>query len=183
MTAFIAIDFETADYRADSACAIGLARVEDGRLVDTRYQLIRPPRRDFRFTWVHGLTWADVADAPDFAEAWQAVKPLMKGARAIVAHNAGFDRSVLRAGCAAAGLGPPRLPFICTMRLARALWDVRPTKLPDVCRYLAISLRHHHAESDARACAEIAIAAIEDGRGLASGRLAPPQPPAWATSP
>ena len=173
MDSFVALDFETADHGADSACAIGLARVEHGRIVGTQYRLVRPPRREFRFTWVHGLTWNDVATAPDFAEAWISLKPLFKGARAIVAHNAGFDRAVLRACCAAADLPMPRTPFVCTMRLARALWDVRPTRLPDVCRYLAISLRHHHAESDARACAEIAIAAIEDGRGLAPGRLAP----------
>jgi len=28
---FVAIDFETADHGADSACAVGLARVEGGR--------------------------------------------------------------------------------------------------------------------------------------------------------
>lgn len=177
MQAFVALDFETADHGADSACALGMVRVENARVVDARYQLIRPPRREFRFTWVHGLAWSDVADSPDFAAAWRGLKPFLAGARALVAHNAGFDRGVLRACCAAAGIAPPRLPFVCTMRLARALWSVRPTTLPDVCRFLAIALNHHHAESDARACAEIAIAAIEDGRGLAPGRLMPPAGP------
>jgi DNA polymerase-3 subunit epsilon len=58
------------------------------------------------------------------------------------------------------------------MRLARALWRVRPTRLRDVCRFLAIAhTRPHDAEADARACAAIAIAALEDGRGLERGRL------------
>jgi DNA polymerase III epsilon subunit-like protein len=58
------------------------------------------------------------------------------------------------------------------MRLARALWRVRPTTLPAVCRFLGITMgRHHNAEADARACAEIAIAAIEDGHGLEPGAL------------
>jgi DNA polymerase-3 subunit epsilon len=43
------------------------------------------------------------------------------------------------------------------------MWQLRPTKLPDVCRYLAIPLNHHRADSDSRACAEIVLAALADG--------------------
>ena len=49
------------------------------------------------------------------------------------------------------------------MQLARAQWNIRPTKLPDVCRYLGIKLRHHEADSDAEACARIVMAAQEEG--------------------
>ena len=35
----------------DSACALALVRVEDGRIVARDHRLIRPPRRDFEFTW------------------------------------------------------------------------------------------------------------------------------------
>lgn len=178
MPRVVAIDFETADTGADSACALGVVAIEGGRIGDVRYHLIRPPRRDFRFTWVHGLAWDDVAGAPDFAALWPELRDAFAGADAIVAHNAGFDRRVLRACCHAAGHAAPDLPFICTMRLARALWQVRPTKLSDVCRFLAIALdRHHHAEADARACAAIAVAAIEDGRGLEPGRMRAPASP------
>ena len=45
------------------------------------------------------------------------------------------------------------------MREARRVWGVRPTKLPDVCRYLGLSLTHHDALSDAEAAAQIVIAA------------------------
>ena len=51
----VAIDFETADPGPDSACAIGLVVVEDGRVGDVRHRLIRPPRRRFRFTSLHGI--------------------------------------------------------------------------------------------------------------------------------
>jgi DNA polymerase-3 subunit epsilon len=172
MARFVAIDFETADYGPDSACALGVVAIEDGRIGDVRYHLIRPPRARMRFSWVHGLSWDDVANAPDFAMLWPDLRDLFDGAEAIVAHNAGFDRNVLRACCHAAGHAAPDLPYVCTMRLARALWQVRPTKLSDVCRFLAIGhMRPHHAEADARACAAIAIAAIEDGRDLERGRL------------
>ncbi len=85
--------------------------------------------------------------------------PLLDGAEFLAAHNAGFDRSVLRACCTAAGLEVPTLEFVCTMVLARRRWAIRPTKLPDVCRYLGIPLDHHNPRSDAEACARILIAA------------------------
>ena len=49
------------------------------------------------------------------------------------------------------------------MKLARDTWRIYPTKLPDVCRRLAIALNHHEALSDAEACARIVIAAQKQG--------------------
>ena len=67
---FVAIDFETADHGADSACAVGLVRVEDWAIVARESRLIRPPRRYIRFTYIHGITWAEVEGAPIFAKIW-----------------------------------------------------------------------------------------------------------------
>ena len=53
---FVAIDFETADHGPDSACAVGLVRVSGNRIVKRKYYLIRPTRRSFFFTPVHGIT-------------------------------------------------------------------------------------------------------------------------------
>lgn len=156
---FVAIDFETADYGRDSACAVGLVRVEDGQIVGREYRLIRPPRSSFVFTHIHGIDWPEVADEPPFAEVWLDLEPILQGAACLVAHNASFDRSVLAACCRAAGWEAPELPFRCTMQLARERWSIYPTKLPDVCRELRIPLRHHDAASDAEACARIMIAA------------------------
>jgi len=52
---------------------------------------------------------------------------------------------------------------VCTVQLARRQWDIRPTRLPDVCNYLDIELQHHDAASDSRACAKIVIAAEQAG--------------------
>jgi DNA polymerase-3 subunit epsilon len=49
------------------------------------------------------------------------------------------------------------------MRLARQTWGIYPTRLPDVCRRLRLPLDHHDPLSDARACAQIVIQAIEAG--------------------
>ncbi len=156
---FVAIDFETSDAARDCACAVGVVRVEGDRIVAREHRLIRPPRRRFVFTYLHGITWEDVAQQPTFAELWPSLTPIMEGADFLAAHNASFDRSVLQKCCAGAGLTPPELPFECTVRLARQTWDIFPTKLNDVCDYLGITLKHHHAASDAEACALIVIAA------------------------
>jgi DNA polymerase III subunit epsilon len=160
---FVALDFETADYGQDSACALGLVRVEAGRIVQREHCLIRPPRRRFVFTHIHGLTWQDVAAEPSFAELWPEMEDLLEGIDFLAAHNARFDAGVLRACCRIHGLPVPRHRFICTVRLARKAWQVKPTTLPHVCQYLGIRLRHHHAVSDAEACARIVLAAMKDG--------------------
>ena len=156
---FVAIDFETANYSRDSACSVGLVKVSDGKIVDHAVHLIRPPSRDFVFTHIHGLTWADVAKADDFATVWSRAKSLLDGAEFLVAHNAPFDKGVLNACCASFKVPPPALSFQCTVKIARATWDIYPTKLSDVCRKLNIELNHHEALSDAMACAKIVLAA------------------------
>ena len=166
MADFVAIDFETADYRADSACALAVVRVQNGRIAEQVCRFIRPPRERFAFTHIHGITWEQVRREPAFAEVWEQLRPLLKGADCLVAHNAAFDRGVLRACCATAGITAPRLRLACTVEAARRTWNVRPTRLPDVCRHLAIPLRHHDPASDAQACAQIALAAIQDGYAL-----------------
>ena len=66
--AFAAIDFETADYEPDSACAVAVVHVVGKCIVKRSHHLIRPPRRDFVFSDLHGITWRDVANAPTFSE-------------------------------------------------------------------------------------------------------------------
>lgn len=158
MSTFVALDFETADYGRDSACSIGAVRVEGRTIVAREHRLIRPPRSRFVFTSIHGIAWSDVVRQPTFPDVWGAIAPLFAGADFFVAHNAVFDRSVLNACCQKGGILPPKVRFECTMRLARQHWNVYPTKLPDVCRYLGVQLVHHHALSDAEACAQIMLA-------------------------
>ena len=99
------------------------------------------------------------------------MQPLLAGAEFLAAHNASFDRSVLNACCASARLTVPEIPFLCTVKLSRSTWDLYPTKLPDVCRHLGLSLKHHDAASDAEACAKIILAA-RDATGRAQAQPA-----------
>jgi len=156
---FVAIDFETADYGADSACAVALVRVENWQIVRQETRLIRPPRRYFHFTYLHGISWLNVKDEPPFGEVWKGLTEVLTGAKFLAAHNAGFDRSVLQSCCSNSGMEMPKLPFHCSMTLARKTWQIFPATLSDVCRYLGIPLNHHDPASDAEAAAKIVIAA------------------------
>ncbi len=160
---FAAIDFETANYDRDSACAIGVSIVRNGRIAGLERRLIRPPSSIFEFTYIHGLTWKDVRKAPRFAEVWQELLPLFEDVNFLVAHNAPFDRGVLEACCARSGITPPSHRFVCTVQIARNFLKIRPAKLSNVCQRLQIPLDHHEAGSDAEACARILLVAVDGG--------------------
>jgi len=75
---FLALDFETANHYRDSACALGLVRVENNKIVDQASFLIRPPYRDFVFTYLHGIAWEDVENEPDFGQHWKCIRPFLR---------------------------------------------------------------------------------------------------------
>lgn len=156
---FVAIDFETANHRPDSACAIGLVKVVGGVIAERIVHLIKPPTREFVFTYIHGLSWKDVAQAEDFGQLWPQIEPIFVGAEFLVAHNASFDKRVLALCCATYGVPMPSQSFHCTVQIARRTWNIRPTKLSNVCETLNIELNHHEALSDAMACAQIMLEA------------------------
>jgi DNA polymerase-3 subunit epsilon len=137
--------------------------VDDGAIAETVTHLIRPPRKHIVFDYIHGITWRDVCDTPVFGELWPDIRRSMEGVSFIAAHNASFDKSVLGACCSASGHRAPAEGFLCTVKVAREVWGIYPTKLPDVCQRLRIPLKHHDAASDARACAQIVLAAAKKG--------------------
>ena len=69
---WVAIDFETANETRGSACALGVAIVEAGQVIDRASWLIRPPTLDFNpyNVMIHGITAADVAAEPAFDSLW-----------------------------------------------------------------------------------------------------------------
>jgi DNA polymerase-3 subunit epsilon len=165
---FVALDFETANYQRDSACSVGIVRVEEGKIVARECRLINPQTYflgDFTKN-IHGITAEDVEDAPLFDEVWEELSPLLKDINLIAAHNASFDKSVLYKCCDKYKIKPPSHKFICTVSVARNCWKLDPAKLNNVCEHLKIELNHHEALSDALACAQIVIKALERGYNL-----------------
>jgi DNA polymerase-3 subunit epsilon len=161
---FVAIDFETAEYSRESAVSVGLAKYKGGRLVDSWYSLIRPPKLYIRpdFTDIHGLTVEDVRDAPDFAEIWEnSLRPFI-GGLPLAAHNAAFDMGVLRAALDWYELPVPPLKYFCTLKLARAAWpELKSHALTKLGEHFGIDYDAHNALADAQTCGIIACKAAE----------------------
>jgi DNA polymerase-3 subunit epsilon len=53
--------------------------------------------------------------------------------------------------------------YLCTVQMGRRLLPGQSHKLDALCDYYGISLNHHHAGSDSRACAEILLRYLEGG--------------------
>jgi DNA polymerase-3 subunit epsilon len=158
---FVAIDFETANPQATSACAIGLAVVRQGVIVERFARLIRPTPNYYRFTNIHGITAAMTAQAPTFAELWPQLAPLLQG-QPLVAHNKRFDSGVLANTLAHYGIPMPEASWHCTVAISRRVLPTLPNhRLSTVCAHLGIPLNHHEAESDAVGAACIALHALQ----------------------
>lgn len=164
MINFVALDFETANSKRSSACSIGLAFVEDGKIVRTEHHLIKPRPNyfDSMNIHIHGITPQDVKNAPLFNELWADLESKLSG-KMIVAHNASFDMSVLRATLSAYKIEYPDLQYACTYLLAKHLYpELINYQLPTVCKYIDYDFENHHnAEADAVAVANIMLKIFE----------------------
>lgn len=146
---FTAIDFETALGARNSICQIGLVRVENGIVSHEIDLLVQPPGNQYwpRFTQIHGITPADTRRSPFFDEVWPQVQPYIEN-QTVVAHNSPFDFGCLRATLDFYGLPIPAFTGFCTYKIYGAGLAVL------AARY-GITLSHHEALSDARACARL----------------------------
>lgn len=160
---FITIDFETATAQRDSPCEIGLTFVSGGQIVDTKSWLIKPMYDEFDYfnILIHGIRPEHVADKPEFNELWKEIKPLVEN-KFLIAHNAGFDISVLRRTLEAYQLPLPTLNYSCSYIFSKKIWQGLPAyDLKTLCRVNNIDLKHHRAGADSKATAELTLKAFE----------------------
>ena len=156
---FIAIDFETANSKRNSACSIGIAITENLNIVETKHWLVRPPELYFHpfNISIHGITEDDVKNEPTFDQLWPEIKNYIHD-NLIIAHNASFDLGVLRHVLSTYDIDYPVSSYSCTWRISKKVWRGLPSHcLKSVSDHLGIEFKHHDAEEDAIACAEIAI--------------------------
>jgi DNA polymerase-3 subunit epsilon len=159
---FLVVDTETNGLGGD-ACElteVGAVLVGGGELHDRWVSLARtavPLRRGIqRFT---GITQQMVDQAPPLEAALSPLERRLRG-RVMVAHNAPFDRRVLRQAFARTGLDWPDPPVLCTAALARAMLPLqRVRRLHAVADALGIEVeRVHRALADAETCARVLCA-------------------------
>lgn len=157
---FIAIDFETANFKRQSVCSVGLAIVENFEVVKTINKLIKPIPNYYENInmSIHGISPKMTESQPTFGVLWNEIKPYIDSHK-LVAHNASFDFSALRYVLDAYHIDYPSLYYYCSMQLSKRVFPgLVNYQLPTICKYLGISnLIHHDAESDALACANVMI--------------------------
>lgn len=162
---FVSIDFETANEKRASVCAIALIFFEDCKIIRETKWLVSPPQRLNYFNpyniQIHGITESDIKDKPEFNQLWREIYPLINH-KIIVAHNAGFDISVLRQLIDTYDLEFPNIEFICTCLVARKTWDRQINyTLKNIGNYLGYTFNHHEPHDDARICGQILIDACK----------------------
>lgn len=156
---FTAIDFETATGHPESACAVGIVTVCDGIITEEFSALIQPPNNEYwyRNIMCHGIKPVQTLEAKTFDDCFPEIHRRLYQ-RKIVAHNESFDRNVLAKTMKYYGLYYDELEIAdkweCTCRIYRAK-GYKPANLKYCCDRNNISLNHHEALSDARACAKL----------------------------
>jgi DNA polymerase-3 subunit epsilon len=109
---------------------------------------------------IHGMTNADVAGKPLFADIAQELLAFL-GDSPLVAHNAVFDFGFMDAELLRAGLPPlDRSRMIDTLALAKARYPGMPNSLDALCRRFDIDLSArttHNALLDCRLLAEVYV--------------------------
>lgn len=167
MNRFVVFDVETPNRANDRMSAIGITVIEDGAVAEEFYSLVDPEERfDVFNVQLTGIDEEAVRDAPRFPELWKEIAPFMESG-ILVAHNAVFDLGVLKQCLNGYGIQWKRsAPYLCTVRIGRKLLPKMSHSLDVMCRHYGISLRHHHAASDSRACAEILLRYISGGVDL-----------------
>ncbi len=159
---FLVVDTETNGLAGD-ACEmteVGAVLVGGGELHDRWSSLVRcsrPLGRGIqRFT---GITQEMLADAPGLEEVLPPLQELLNG-RVLVAHNAPFDRRVLRGAFELIGLEWPNPPVLCTAALARKLLPLQRRRgLGVLADALGIEVdTAHRALADAETCARVLCA-------------------------
>lgn len=158
---FTAIDFETANSHPSSACAVGLAKVRDGKVVDRVEWLIRPPESHGSFLpfniKIHGITPEMVAAERVWGDQLDDLRSYIDDDIA-VAHNASFDMGVIRAACAETVTPTPRLRYMCSVQVSRKTYDIPSHRLPLAAAAAGFGeFAHHNALADAEACAAIIV--------------------------
>jgi len=197
-TEFVVVDTET-NGRAGDACElteVGAVLVGGGELHDRWETLVggvAPLSRSIqRFTQISQamVDEAPAADAilPDLAELIGA-PPV----RVLVAHNAAFDRRVLRQAFERSNLAWPDPPTLCTVALARRFAPlVRQRRLAALADSLGIEVHTtHRALADAETCARVFCAlfgrlcanaaTVADALAALSPPRRPPKPRARRT--
>jgi DNA polymerase-3 subunit epsilon len=155
---FAVVDVETTGLssKLDRVAEIAVVSLNADLEVEDEFVTLINPLRDIGQTRWHGITAADVVDAPRFVDAVDVIwRRLAK--RVFVAHNVSFDWRMIDAELERSGWRAPQMPTLCTMRLARSyIHDLERVSLDSCCEAAGVEMtQHHSALSDAKSAAQL----------------------------
>lgn len=159
----VAIDFETANASMASACSLGISSCENGVIGENKELYFKPhPKYNFfTNTMIHGITAEMVKDEKAFSHYYEDIKRELEN-NIVVAHNTGFDVTVLNRECDLYGLEHINFKYIDTVEISRLVYpELYNHKLNTIAEYLNIDLNHHNASSDAYCCLIILLKCME----------------------
>ena len=163
----VVFDLETTGLSAKTCkiIEIGAVKVKDGKVIERFSTFVDPetPISD-EITRLTSITNEDVAGAPKIEEILPKFLDFIDGCL-LVAHNADFDTSFIRAECTRLGY-EFKNPYLDTVGLSRFLnTDLKSHKLDVVAKYFGLADFHHHrAVDDANILAEIYFCMVEKMR-------------------
>lgn len=119
---FIALDVETANHEPWTLCQVGLAYFQNGELVHT-WQSLVDPQTDFdpMNIRVHGITRAQVKNAPRLPEIYQLINSRLTSN--VVVHHTHFDRTAISQLAARQNQDCVDCFWLDSARVARYTWD------------------------------------------------------------
>lgn len=163
---FAVFDVETTGFAATGVdrvieIAVVLSSPTGERLDE--YVTLVNPERDAGPTHVHGISSAELVDAPSFEAVAGDIAERMSGA-VLVGHNVSFDLRFLRAEFERIGHELPSLHSVCTVSMARKVGMQPPRSLAACCYKYGVDLEHaHSALDDVKATTELLFALRDQG--------------------
>lgn len=159
---FVAIDVETANSDMASVCQIGVAKYENGKLIDEWSSLIDPE------DWfsginisIHGIEPEDVIGSPTIPDIIDSLRTFI-GNDVCISHTF-FDKSATRRMLNKYELPGLDVRWLDSSSVARRTWkDVERSGygIANLCKKIGYEFEHHDALEDAKAAAQVFLAAV-----------------------
>ena len=160
---FVAIDVETANADMASICQIGLAKYVAENLVDECSSLVNPEDYfDLINIHIHGITEKDVAGSPTFPELLGTLRGFTNNS--VCVSHTHFDRVSIHRATTKYSLPEFTAIWLDSARVARRTWEEFAWGgygLANICKRIGYEFKHHNALEDAKASAQVLLAAIE----------------------